>query len=196
MEAVTGIRFTVEPTAESISRCSELSGCFLSALVRNHPVTFNQILYPYADALSLSGRPGTESTRIFGTHLLLHNVECAAALAESLPCGGPDWELVELPVCDGAVMSSDVAEFLRAGAECSLPSVGNFPEMLGGFVSHWRIRECARLFASFSEMSYRRAGGEIVGLLGGRLILTPQCDCQEVLSAIFTQKTGVRSGGR
>ena len=103
---------------------------------------------------------------------------------------------MHLPRPTTVVMSSDAAEFLDAGAECALPSVGSFSEMLSGFVPHWRIRECARIFASFSEMSYRRAKGEIVGLLGGRLILTPQCDCPEALSVIFTQKTGVRSGGR
>ena len=196
METVTAIRFIVEPTAESISLCSELSAGFFTALVRNHPVTFNQILYPYADALSRSGRPGTERTRVFGTHILLRHVELplvSAAMAESLPTGAPQWELVELPVCEGAVMSSDAAEFLRTQAECSLPSAGNFADMLSGYVPHWRIRECARVFASFSEMSYRRAKGEIIGLLGGRLVLTPQCECPDAIAAIFTQKTGVKS---
>ena len=192
MESIIGIRFIVQPTPENIVGCSECSAGFFSRLVKEHRVTFNRILYPYGDALSLSGKPGTESTRVFGTHILLRNVTCSlasTALTECLPAGAR-WELVEFPLTDGAVLSRDVAEFLSAGGECRLPAAGEFSLMFGGYVAHWRIRECARVFASFTEMSYRRAKGELVGLLGGRLILTEECDCAEALSAIFTQKTG------
>ena len=194
MEKITGIRFITEPTPENISLCSEYSIRFFSGLMKEHGVIFNQILYPYADALSLSGKPGTESTWVFGTHILIRNVEGGAAssiLEEIKPCQA-GWELEELPVIDGEAMSRDIAEFLGADEECQLPAVGEFSRMLGGFVPHWRVREAARLFASFTEMSYRRSKGELVGLLGGRLILTPECDCSEALSSIFTQKTGVK----
>ena len=198
MERILGIRFIAEPTAENISRCSAYSARFFSVLVKDQQITYNQILYPYADALSLSGRTGTESTRVFGTHILLRNVDssrASAVLAECLPSEAR-WELEELPVSDGAAMSQDIAAFLQTSADCELPFVGEFSAMLGGFVTHWRIRECARVFASFTEMSYRRAKGELIGLHGGRLLLTPECDCPEALAGIFTQKTGAGSGGR
>ena len=73
-ERMTGLRFAVQPTRENIAQCSELSAKLLRELVERHKITYNQILYPYADALLLSGAAGTQSTRIFGTHILLRNV--------------------------------------------------------------------------------------------------------------------------
>ena len=193
MESITGIRFTAEPTAEVIKECSCLSAAYLRYLTETRAAVYNQILYPYADTLSLSGMPGAESTRIFGTHMLLRGIgaaEAEAAAAEVLPSEAPPREYRAFTLTDGAAKSADIAAFLREGAESGLPSVGDFSEMLGGYVTHWRIRECARVYASFSEMAYRRAKGEIIGLCGGRLILTPECDCREALSSILTQKTG------
>lgn len=197
-ERITGLRFSVPPTEENIAICSALSANLLKALVERHHVAYNQLLYPYADALSLSGAPGTQSTRIFGTHLLLRNIpnELLNAVMqqcftdENAPNTPPEQEIVEFSLTEGAAKSSDVVGFLREGETCPLPSAGDFGGMLGGYLPHWRIRECARYFASFSEMSYRRAKGEIVGLYGGRLILTRQCDCPEAIAAIFAQKTG------
>lgn len=194
MESITGIRFIVRPETENIKKCAELSAAFFRALVNERQLPYNRILYPYADALSLSGRPGTESTRIFGTHILLRGVtaELAQSVTEScLPPDAPAREYREFPMYDGAAMSSDLAQFLQTPAESALPSVGSFAQMLGGYVTHWRIRECARVFASFSEMAYRRAKGEIAGLQGGSLILTPSCDCRQDLLHILTQKTGL-----
>ena len=194
-EDVIGIRFTAEPTAENIAHCSELSAAFFAALVERHCVTYHQILYPYADALSLSGRPDTRSTRIFGTHMLLRRIDRAQAesvMKECFPNGGTQYEITEIPLYEGAAMSAEIAQFLRVQKECLLPSAGEFADMLGGYVAHWRIRESARVFASFSEMAYRRAKGEICGLYGGRLILTPACDCAEAIQKIFTRKTGCK----
>ena len=197
-ESITGLRFIAEPTQENVAQCSEQSARLLRTLVERHNITYNQILYPYADALSLSGVAGTQSTRIFGTHILLRNVpkelidnvmhECFTEEKSQIPVFHR--EIVEFPLTDGMVKSSDIAEFLGVKQELPLPWAGEFAGMLGGWLPHWRIRECARYFASFSEMSYRRAKGEIVGLYGGRLILTPECNCPDDLAAIFTQKTG------
>ncbi len=188
----------MEPSERAIQRCSELSAVFFSALVQRHNITYNQILYPYADALSLCGNPGTMSTRIFGTHILLRGVEVQVitnVMEEILSSGGLgnsalSYDVVEFRLYDGAALACDMAEFL-CGEE-GLRSVGDFGGMLGGFVAHWRIRECARVFASFSEMAYRRAKGAVCGLYGGRLVLSSECDCAEALSEIFTQKTGCR----
>ena len=196
-DRIIGIRFTAPPTQENVIRCSELSAAFLNALVKRCNITYNQILYPYADALSLSGAEGTESTRIFGTHILLRNIQDEAIetvmqqcfTAENQPVTDK-YEALDLPLTDSAAKSSDIAEFLSAGEEFGLPWVGDFTGMLAGWLPHWRIRESARNFASFSEMAYRRSGRQVIGLYGGKLILTPQCDCPEALSEIFTQKTG------
>lgn len=192
METITGVRFVCQPTAAEITRCSELSARFLTVLTGEHRVTFNQILYPYADALSLSGKPGTESTRIFGTHMLLRGIPprlIESVLNELLPEDDLRYTVTPFAMYDGAAKASDVAAFLRC--ESTLPGAGEFGNMLSGYVTHWRIRECARVYASFSEMAYRRAKGAISGLLGGRLILSGECDCREAVAAIFTQKTGV-----
>ena len=195
MESIIGIKFDTESACDRIKCCSELSAFFFTQLVKNHKVTYSQILYPYADALSISGNPGAKSTRIFGTHILLRGVDPTViksvldAIMETDACER-SYELVEFRIYDGAVMAVDIAEFLNVTS--SLPGVGEFSAMMGGFVPHWHIRECARVFASFSEMAYRRAKGAICGLEGGRLIVSDECDCAEALCEIFTQKTGCR----
>ena len=197
-ESMIGLRFVAEPTEENIQRSAELSERLLRTLVKEHNLTYNQILYPYADALSLSGMKGTESTRIFGTHILLRNISAEQLhhvmsicftdeAGQSIPI---PHEIIEIPLTEGSAKTADVERFLKAGKPPQLRSVGEFSEMLGGYVRHWRIREAARIYASFSEMSYRRAKGEILGLCGGKLILTNACDCPEAVAAIYTQKTG------
>lgn len=196
MEQIIGIRLIAEPTGEQTARCSEISSLIMKTLMAKHKITYNQILYPYADALSLSGKPGTESTRVFGTHMLLRNVpeewltEALAECACDIPC-----ELMQFPLTEGAAMSDDIQAFLQsgeaAGSEANLPQVGEFGRMLSGYVPHWRIRECSRVFASFCEMAYRRAHGKIAGLSGGSLLLFPFSD-PSVVGAIFTEKTGLR----
>ena len=198
-ERMTGLRFAVQPTRENIAQCSELSAKLLRELVERHKITYNQILYPYADALSLSGAAGTQSTRIFGTHILLRNVPDEIIenvnpknlTDDNVQNPLPEYETETLPLTEGAVKSTDIAKFLTEGKQPEFPSAGDFAKLLSGWLPHWRIRECSRIFASFSEMAYRRAKGQVIGLYGGKLILTPECDCQEALGAIFTQKTGV-----
>lgn len=196
-ERITGVRFTAPPTQENIMKCSELSAAFLRTLVEEQAITYNQILYPYADALSLSGAPGTESTRIFGTHMLLRNVTSEQINAVMQECftaknmaTSDQFEAINIPLTESTAKSSDVVSFLAAEEECALPTVGDFTKMLAGWLPHWRIRENSRIFASFSEMAYRVSKCQVIGLYGGKLILTHQCDCSEALSAIFTQKTG------
>ena len=197
MEEIIGLRLIAAPTEDNLSFCSRLSAKVMSELVKRRNVLFNQILFPYADALSLSGKPGTQSTRIFGTHMLLRNVtrklveeviqNCFTEEGLILP---PEYEIVEFNLTDGAAKAADLAGFLNKGEECSLPGAGNFAGMMSGYLPHWRIRERARVFASFSEMAYRIARGEISGLYGGRLILTPQCRCWDAIESVFVQKTG------
>lgn len=199
MERITGLRITAAASPEQIRVSGELSRKIMERLIKQYSFTYNQILYPYADALSLSGAEGTESTRIFGTHMLLRNVapeeikdvmqQCFTE--EKSQMQPIDSEIVTFSLTEGAVSSTEIAGFLSEEKAIDLMWVGDFSKMLSGWLPHWRIRECARVYASFSEMSYRRAKGEIVGLYGGRLILTDRCDCREALSEIFTQKTGV-----
>ena len=197
MESVIGIRLVIPPTEEGTTFCSGLTAKVLRVLIAEKNVLYQQILYPYADALSLSGRRGTESTGIFGTHTLLRNIDGAAVeeaiarVRETEGCLTPPCEITSFTLTDGSVKSSDVAAFLRCNAG-TLAGAGDFSAMLSGYLPHWRIRECARVFASFSEMAYRAAGGCVCGLLGGRLILTRDASPTEAAS-IFTLKTGCQS---
>jgi hypothetical protein len=196
MESIIGIRFVTTLTEENIILCSELSARLLSDLTGKGCV-FGQILYPYADTLSLSGNPGAKSTRIFGTHLLLRNIspEAVAASLDSLAGGMaeeiPPMESIAFPLTEGSARAGDIAAFLDTPDE--LPSVGDFGGMLSGYVRHWRIRECARIFASFSEMAYRAGRGGAIGLQGGRLILKSSFPPEQLpaIRDIFTLKTGL-----
>ncbi|MBQ1441646.1 MAG: hypothetical protein IIZ08_06990 [Clostridia bacterium] len=193
MERITGIRYITEPAAEEIKRRSEYSAEFLNALIKRGQITYNQILYPYADALSLSGGEGTESTRIFGTHILLRNVEESAAceaMGEAMRERGAEYELTEFTMYEGAVMAADVREFLKKGSDKALNCAGDFGELLTGYARHWRIRECARIYASFCEMAYRRTKGGIAGLCGGKLIILTGEEGLREAAEIYVQKTG------
>ena len=201
MESIIGIRFDTALTEEKIALCSELSARLFADLTGKGRV-FGQILYPYADTLSLSGRPGTQSTRIFGTHMLLRNIppEAVASSLESLAVGFPEGippiASMSFSLTEGSARAGDIAAFLDTPDE--LPSVGDFGAMLSGYVRHWRIRECARIFASFSEMAYRASRGEAIGLQGGRLILKTAFPPEQLppIRDIFTLKTGLCSGSR
>ena len=210
MERVIGIRFRVPPEPDAVAACSELSWRFFRRLIGNRRAVFNQILFPYADALSVSGNPGTESTRVFGTHILLRNIPPEAAagslessredFTETAPESLPPYEIIEFPLTDGCVMSADIAEFLSPAEEFPSPAApdgmtqaGDFSLMLGGFLPHWRIRECARIFASFTEMAYRATHGEISGVYGGSLLLPSASPCLPAVREIFSIKTGCKA---
>ncbi|MDD6396180.1 MAG: hypothetical protein PUB37_08410 [Firmicutes bacterium] len=205
MKKIIGIKFNIACTPQNIAVCSEISAECCRCLMQNYPVTYSQILYPYADALSLSGRKGTEGTRIFGTHAIFRGVDIdvmneavgfgvksaaekfaldPAEVKEKFPA-----EFTEFSLTDGSVPAVQLHEFLYAeGGEFA--AVGDFGRMLSGFMPHWRIREAARVFASFSEMSYRKSGGRVFGLAGGKLAVSRECENIAALEDIFRQKTG------
>lgn len=186
-------------TEQNIAMCSAISRGVFRYLINNCPVTFHQILYPYADMLSLSCNPGTESTRIFGTHMILGGIEedfVAAALFDgfaSVADNGrqPDVTVHHFRLNDGCPTVEEIAAFLECDSD--VPTVGDFAKMLGGFVSHWHIREAAKVFASFSEMSYRVSTGAVCGLAGGQLALRRDIDpnVMEEIRQICFQKTGI-----
>lgn len=205
MENIIGIKFNIEVTPQNIAVCSEISAACCRCLMQDYPVTYSQILYPYADALSLSGRKGTEGTRIFGTHAIFRGID-AETLSKAVELGirsaaekfeldeaelseGFPAELTEFKLTDGSVSAGQLHEFLRA-ERVEFAAVGDFGKMLSGFMPHWKIREAARVFASFSEMSYRKSGGKVYGLAGGRLAVSKEFDNIAVLEDIFRQKTG------
>lgn len=184
---------------QHITTCSLISRGVFRYLIDNYPVTLNQILFPYADMLSLSGNRGSESTQIFGTHLILRGVE-EAFVAEALFHGlqsvaehewQPDVIVHHFGRVDGCVAAEEMAAFLQCNS--TVPTVGDFAKMLGGFVPDWGIREAAKAFASFSEMSYRVSKGAICGLAGGCLALREDIDptVTQKLRDICYQKTGV-----
>lgn len=204
MEEIIGIKLggnDFEYTEHNIYMCSSISRYMLKYIIDNYPLTFNQILYPYADMLSLSGKVGTESTQIFGTHIILRNVcgDIVSSLLEYCVKSAIDMTngviqpgTVQFSLSEGCVAAEDIAEFLKC--ECSVQTVGDFGKMLNGFVPHWRIREAAKAFASFSEMSYRISNGAVCGLSGGRLALRDSfnmCRVDEIKKVCF-QKTGCR----
>lgn len=205
MENIIGIKFNIACTPQNIAVCSEISAECCRCLMQNYPVTYSQILYPYADALSLSGRKGTEGTRIFGTHAIFRCIN-ANALSEAVGFGVKSaaekfaleqaevkekfpTEFTEFSLTDGSVSAGQLHEFLHADGE-EFAAVGDFGRMLSGFMTHWRIREAARVFASFSEMSYRQSGGRVYGLAGGKLAVSRECEDIAALEEIFRQKTG------
>lgn len=205
MEKVIGMKFNIEYTPQNIALCSAISAGCCRCLMQNYPVTYSQILYPYADALSLSGKKGAEGTQIFGTHAIFRGID-SDALKNSVKCGIKSVngkfeldeaeieekftvEFIEFNLIDGNVTATHIREFLKS--ECSeIVTVGDFGAMLSGFTTHWRIREAARIFASFAEMAYRKSGGIVCGLVGGKLVLDGKCDCMNELEDIFFQKTG------
>lgn len=200
MERLLGLRFgggDLVYDGEHIAICSLASRVMLWHLMDNCPVTFSQLLYPYADALSLSGKNGTESTQIFGTHLILRGVEevsVAAALADGLAAAAergwePDVIVHHFYMADGCAAAAEIAAFLAC--RCEGETVGDFGGMLGGFVPHWRIREAAKVFASFSEMTYRLTKGGVYGLAGGKLLLHDGLPtaCIEKVRTVCFQKT-------
>ncbi len=210
MESIIGIKFGRNGSAyteHNIAACSLVSRGMFKFMIDKRPTTFSQILYPYADMLSLCGESGTESTQIFGTHMILHNIGndiVAAALEYGMDFAVQNGlasdtagdilplQIIGFTPSDGYVAAEDIAEFLQCG--CDAQTVGNFSEMLSGFIPHWRIREAAKVFASFSEMSYRVSKGLICGLSGGKLALYGETDAQTLneIKKICFRKTGYR----
>ena len=206
MENIIGIKFRTECISRNVPLCSLASVECFRCLMRDYPVTYSQILYPYADALSLSNVKGTEGTRLFGTHALFHGIEpevlkCAAeygikSATEQLQLNSGDItddffvDIVEFELIDGNVAAGDIREFLKCPSD--MVTAGDFGAMLSGFMPHWKLREAARVFASFVEMAYRKSGGAACGLLGGKLAINGDCGCLDEINDIFYQKTGER----
>ncbi len=205
MESIIGIKFNISHTPQNIKVCSEISAECCSYLMRNCPITYSQILYPYADALSLSGKKGAEGTRIFGTHAIFHGIHAdelnvavefgikfvseKLEIDEDVLAASFSAEITEFMLTDSSVSAEQLHEFLHTESG-ELTLVGDFGKMMSGFMPHWRIREAARVFASFSEMSYRKSGCKVYGLAGGKLVVDNECANIAALEDIFHQKTG------
>ena len=183
---LVGLRFAGAVPAE---RCSEYMKRTLAALVGECGITYNMILFPYADTLLLSEQD--KRGNFFGTHAVLCGVSAQQlARAAASACGDM------LPRLDPrAVRLECTREALRAfldtgagGDERCL--YGGIAELTGGRLRPWNIREAARDLCSFCEQAVRMDGVEISGLVGGSVCARVAPEAVEAFAALYTAKTG------
>ncbi len=158
IDGITGLRINAAADSDG----SALMVSCLRWLMRNHPLTYNQILYPYADALSLSEDESVRGAHayIFGTHAIFCGVEeCVlnqAAEFVSKQSEGVSAELVKISGDDFADADA-LRDFLRAERLAELSdgrgviSAGDYGGALVGNMPHWRIREESKYFAARIE---------------------------------------------
>lgn len=167
----------------SAGECSESARRILSSLSVNG-VTYNQMLFPYADSLTLSGGvPG-----MFGSHILLWDVDPRLlARCTVRSCG----DAVSARAREYRCSARELAGFFEE-RPCSPPQgymlAGRFSDMLAGAVSPWAIRGRARVMCSFAEHTARLKGARVGGFCGDRLAVSGVPE-SEIIN-IFESKTG------
>lgn len=177
--------------------CSEYMKKIFAALTGRENVTFDRILFPYADTLLLS--EDSRNGYFFGTHALMYGVD-ARTLARAVfsACGettadGEDMLALLAPNA-GKIECTRmaVADFLdlSGGSEESCEYIGDFASLLGGMVRPWNIREASRRLCSFCEQAARTDGVRLRGLHGGSVCADVEPVSAEAIIKLYAAKTG------
>lgn len=183
-EKILALSFAKRSDAE---KCSRIMRDAVVLLVENG-VTFDCMLYPYADSLLIQ-RDGS-----FGTHSLFYRVDaqlldrCIARVLEQ-----HNEKKLRYTISEIECLTAEISKFLsgspakkKRGTVC----FGGLAQSLGGVVYPWSVRECSKLLCAFSEQAASGKGVKLIGYTGEG----PQfvCSGKEVprLAQLYERKTG------
>ena len=203
-DKIIGLRFD---TALPPEQCSPSMAELFRRLFADAHITYDQILFPYADSLLLSDWGAKNA---FGTHALLWDVDpklladcavraCGDRLAELRP-RAKELDCTAAAIAEFLSMTYDVsgdpgeretAGQGRSDADGYMP-LGDFAALMSGSVRPWSIREQARRFCSLAEHIARLPDASIHGIRGGSLLVSGG-DRAELLR-LYSAKTGGRAG--
>lgn len=189
---LVGLRFEGEVP---VSLCSEYMKRIFAALVREENITFDRMLFPYADTLLISGGSGTDM--FFGTHAILYGVE-PRALARAVFSGcaaGPGEDMLSRlsPRAENiGCTRGEIAGFLDLSGlrEENCEYIGDFASLLGAEVRPWDIRETSRKLCSFCEQAARTGGVKLRGLHGGSVCADVDPGSAGTVIKLYADKTG------
>lgn len=163
----------------------------LNSLCETEFVTYDRIIYPYADSLLLSKRDGYPI--LFGQKALLWGVDLSslerAAKNASLALGTE----IEYSTAVFECCAADIEKFLaKPEAQTDTYSLGGFHPLTSGTVTPWGVREYSRRFCSFCEHISRMNGVEVVSLNAGYICVkdTVSQKLLRELKKLYEAKTG------
>lgn len=183
-EKILALSFAKRSDAE---KCSRIMRDVAALLVENG-VTFDCMLYPYADSLLLQ-RDGS-----FGTHSLFYRVDaqlldkCIAQVLEQ-----HNERKLRYTISEIECLTAEISEFLScspAKKKRDTVCFGGLAQSLGGIVYPWSVRECSKLLCAFSEQAASRKGVKLIGYTGEG----PRFECTgkeiSALAQLYERKTG------
>lgn len=177
-------------TKDGLSDAASAMQSVLSHLCDAEFVTYDRILYPYADSLLLAKREGYPV--LFGQKSVIWDVpekslRRAVDAAERALGKEIEYTAVPLECC-----SRDIEKYLsRPDDEPETVSLGGFHKLTAATVTPWGIREHSRRFCSFCEHISRMKGIEVVSLNAGYISIKP-VDANHIreLRKLYESKTG------
>lgn len=175
---------------DTLCNAAQVTQAILCALCEDAFLTYDRIVYPYADSLLLAKRNGYPI--LFGQKTLLWNVDIASiekAVESAAFSLGRYIEYSAQPVeCSAAA----VEKFLvKPQPQEGTISIGGFHRLVAGVVTPWGIREHSRRFCSFCEHISRQEGVEVIALNAGYIsIKAVDTRLLRDLKKLYEAKTG------
>ena len=161
------------------------------AMLAENGVTFDCVLYPYADSLLLR-KEGS-----FGTHSLFYRVDVhllEKCVSQSLDRHGE--KRLRYNISEIECTASQILKFLscapakkKRGAVC----FGGIAQSIGGIVYPWSVRECSKLLCAFAEQTAAIKGVKLIGYMGNGPLFECPKSAREQASELFEKKTGARA---
>lgn len=186
---------------EELKKCAWLQREMFLFLMKDSPVTYAQILFPYADERSVFTARELEEKPLFGTHAVFCGVEreMLAFASDAARKAFFDAFSEEAPTVEIKTISrekSSVERFLGRKVMKGALNSGFFAAAIPSQCEHWQIRDAARRFASFVDIAESKSKGAAVGMLGGRLIMETEKDFSKTADKLYRMKTGEKSETR
>ncbi len=182
-----------KPTSEKELRaCAVFQRKLFELLVTEHDLMWDEILFPCADARSVIAAQRLGEPSVFGTHAIISNAgeeaikKAAQKAAEQTECSTA-YKIKKLIDEPDAVKK---ALAVSAKGFEGLLICADFASLVSGCDENWKIRDISRKFLSFAETANDKTGKGLAGLLGGKAVFAAGEEQTEIISKIYTQKTG------
>lgn len=179
-------------TAQELRSCALFQRKLFELLVTENGLMWDEILFPCADARSVLVSQSLGEQSVFGSHAIIRCTEetalknTAKKAAELTSCQIP-FRFKKLESKPDSIKKA-ISIFAK-GFE-NLLICADFALLVSGCDENWKIRDASRKFLSFAETANDKTGRSLVGILGGKAVFETAEENSQIISKIYTQKTG------
>ncbi len=182
-------------TAQELRSCALFQRKLFEILTAENSMMWDEILFPCADARSVLVSQNIGEQSVFGSHAI---VKCTdRAVLENAAEKAAEITACQIPFKVKKIESKpdSIKKALAVSAKGfeNLLICADFAQLVSGCDENWKIRDTSRKYLSFAETANDKTGRSLVGILGGKAVFETDEENSQIISKIYTQKTGTEA---